>query len=254
VASRTHALSLGDDEALPAWQTVIELGEVLDTSELTIVGGLMVYLHATRAGVIMGRSTDDADILLNAIVYRSSLTAFSAAAIRLGFLLNRDERYAYRFVHADGRKVDVMVPDHLPSAIRMRLARKPALAVPAGQQAIDRRDLYVLTFASGAAVTIGVPDELGALIAKGAAFQIDQRDPGRHLDDAAVLLASIADASELDYSRSTPSDRRRLRTVRNHLADEGASHWVNLDVEPRARGLMNLALVTSAMGVERGPA
>lgn len=224
MAGRTHTLNLGDDEVLPAWETVIGLSDVMDTSELTIIGGLMVYLHATRAGITMGRSTDDADVLVNAVVDRGSLTAFSVAARKLGFELRRDGRYAYRFTHPDGRKIDAMVPDHIPQARFPRLAQRPALEVPAGRQAIDRRDLYELTFASGRSVTVGVPDELGALVAKGAAYVIDQRDAGRHLDDSATLLASIEDASEIDYSRSTSSDRKRLRVIRDHLADENAAH------------------------------
>jgi hypothetical protein len=250
MAARTNTLNLVDEEMLPAWRSVIELSEVLDISELTIVGGLMVYLHASRGGVIMPRSTDDADFLVNALVDRGSLIAFSAAISRIGFALNRDERYAYRFVHADGRKVDVMVPDHLPSKLRLRLARKSALEAPAGQQAIDRRDLYRLMFTSGKSVTVGVPDEIGALVAKGAAYLIDQRDRDRHLDDLATILASITDASELDYSRSTQHDRRRLRVAKEHLADDTVSPWLNLDPEARSRGRMNLELVMDAMGVE----
>jgi len=187
---------------------------------------------------------------LNAIVDRGSLIAFSGAVAKLGFGLKRDERYAYRFVHADGRKVDAMVADHLPSGIELRLARRPALSVSAGQQAIDRRDTYQLTFTSGAVVTVGVPDELGALIAKGAAYLVDQRDCDRHLDDAATLLASVQDASELDYSRSTANDRRRLRAIQDHLSDENAPHWVNLAPMHRTFGQMNLPLIMRAMGVQ----
>lgn len=249
MAARTFTLNLGDDELLPSWQSVIDLSEVLDASELTLVGGLMVYLHAVRGGVTMPRSTDDADFLVNALVDRGSLVAFSAAAARIGFGLNRSGRYAYRFVHPDGRKIDVMVPDHLPGRHPLRLARRPALEAPSGQQAIDRRDLYRLAFASGKSVTIGVPDEIGALVAKGAAYVIDQRDRDRHLDDLATILASITDASELDYTRSTPADKRRLRVAKVHLADDTARHWVTLDAEARARGLMNLLLVMDAMGV-----
>jgi hypothetical protein len=132
VAALTHRLNLGDDDQLPAWGTVIALSEVMETSELTIVGGLMVYLHATRGGVTMPRSTDDADFLLNAMVHPASLTAFAVAVGKLGFQLKDDEQYAYRFVHEDGRRIDAMVPDHLPSRVDIRLRRKPALTVPAG--------------------------------------------------------------------------------------------------------------------------
>lgn len=250
MARLTYSVNLGDDEVLPVWQTVIELADVIDTSTLTIVGGLMVQLHAARGGVIAARSTDDADVLLDALVDPGSLIAFSAAVARLGFELKDDERYAYRFIHQGGRKIDAMIPDHLPRHVRIRLARKPGLAVSAGQQALDRRQLYRLTFTSGASVLVGVPDELGALIAKGAAYLDDQRDRGRHLDDASTILASITDASELDYSRSTRSDRARLRAIRSELGDESAAHWVNLRTDDRTRGLMNLSLVTAAMGVD----
>ncbi|MDN4613757.1 hypothetical protein P5G50_04755 [Leifsonia sp. F6_8S_P_1B] len=249
MAALTHQLNLGDDDQLAAWKTVIALSEVMDTRELTIVGGLMVYLHATRGGLTMPRSTDDADFLVNAMVHRGGLTDFAVAVGKLGFQLKDDEQFAYRFVHTDGRKIDAMVPDHLPSRINIRLQRKPALIVPAGQQAIDRRDEYQLSFNSGANVTVGVPDEIGALVAKGAAYLIDQRNPGRHLDDAATLLASITDASELDYSRSSKNDRARLRTIRDHIADETAAPWVNLDAAARAQGRMNLELVMTAMDV-----
>ena len=250
MAAVTRSLNLGDDDLVPVWLTVIALSDVMDTSELTIVGGLMTYIHACRGGIEMPRSTDDADFLVNAIVNRSGLTAFSVAASQLGFELKRDERFAYRFLHPDGRKIDVMVPDHLPSHLRVRLAQLPALEVEGGQQAIDRRDLYELTFASGKTVTVGVPDEIGALVAKGAAYLVDRRNPSRHLDDAATILASITDASELDYRRSTRSDRHRLRAIKDKLVDEISIHWVNVDPAARTRGQMNLALVMDAMRVE----
>jgi hypothetical protein len=253
MAARTPTLNLGDDDGLPAWQTVIGLSQVMDTSRLTIIGGLMVYLHASRGGVQMPRSTDDADVLLDMVVHRDGLSAFSRAVKRLGFELRREAPYAYRFHHADGRKVDVMVPDHLPSGIRPRLDRKPALEAPGGRQAIDRRDVYTLEFRGGQLVTVGVPDEIGALVAKGAAFLIDQRDRDRHLDDAATLLASITDASELDYTRSSTNDRRRLRAIRERLSDETAPHWIDLDSDSRTRGRLNLTLVMRAMGVEVSP-
>ncbi|MFF2050641.1 hypothetical protein ACFVU2_03480 [Leifsonia sp. NPDC058194] len=247
MAAGTHTLNLGDDELLPAWKSVIELSGAMETSELTIIGGLMVYLHASRGGVAMPRSTDDADFLVDALVNNAGLIAFAAAARTLDFELKVNGRHAYRFVHADGRKLDVMVPDHLPERIRPRLSRLPALEAAAGQQAIDRRDLYELGFSSGRRVVIGVPDELGALVAKGAAFLIDQRDPERHVQDAATILASITDASVLDYGRSTRSDRQRLRVLGTQLSDSASRHWVGLQPDDRSRGLLNLALVLRAM-------
>lgn len=147
----------------------------------------------------------------------------------------------------DGRKVDIMVADHLPSRMRPRLAQRPAFPAPGGQQAINRRDLYTLAFRGGARVEIGVPDELGALVAKGAAYLVDSRDRDRHLDDAAVLLACVSDASALDYGGTSPNDRRRIRAVLDHLVDERHASWLGLDTDARARGLMNAELIGGAL-------
>ena len=122
-----------------------------------------------------------------------------------------------------------------------------AVHAPAGPPAIDRRDICTLTFTSGARVELGVQDELGALVAKGAAHMADNRDRGRHLDDAAVLLACVSDASELDYEGMSQNDRRRLRAVLELVGIDAHSSWVALDDGARARGLMNAHLIGGAL-------
>jgi hypothetical protein len=218
------------------------------TADLTLVGGLMVAVHAARASVTMRRSTDDMDALVDYVADRGSLTATKAALAGVGFDLSDQEQHAYRFVHADGRKVDLMVADHLPGKIRPpRLGRRPVFVAPAGAQALMRRDHYILTFAGGARVELGVPDPLGALVAKGAAYMADNRDRDRHLDDAAVLLACIDDASELAYDTLSKNDRRRLRAVLDHVRSDEHPSWSNLDTADRALGLMNAALIRSTI-------
>jgi len=179
----------------------------------------------------------------------SSLADARAALAAIGFHLSSDERHAYRFRHADGRKVDLMVADHLPSRMSPRLDRRPAFAVPAGEQAIRRRDTYRLEFPGGAEVEIGVPDEFGALVAKGAAWLADRRDRERHLDDAAVLLACVDDASELDYASVSSNDRKRIRALTAELANATHLSWVNLDEPDRRRGMLNLKLISQALGI-----
>lgn len=241
-------VDMGADDLLPAWRTVIDVAGTGISENLTLVGGLMVAIHGSRAGVAMRRSTDDMDALVDYWADRSSLAGTRAALAQIGFELVESEEHAYRFVHADGRKVDIMVADHLPSRMRPRLAQRPAFAAPAGEQAIRRRDTYTLIFNGGARVVLGVPDELGALVAKGAAYLVDNRDRARHLDDAAVILASVSDASELAYDTMSANDRRRLRAILENLGDEGHSSWVNLDPANRERGLMNAALIAGAVG------
>lgn len=249
MAGRTLTVDMADDDVIPAWRTVITLAATGMATRLTLVGGLMVAAHARRAGVIMRRPTDDVDALVDYLADRSSLNDVRAALASMGLALSDDEQYAYRFRHPDGRKVDVMVADHLPSRMQPRLARRPAFPAPSGEQAIRRRDNYRLVFAGGATAEVGVPDELGALVAKGAAYQVDRRDRGRHLDDAAVLLASIGDASALDYGSMSSNDRRRIAGVGEPLADERHRAWINLDPLERSHARLNLTLITRALTV-----
>lgn len=249
MVGKLHEVNLSEEDQLPVWRTVRELSTLMDTGNLTLFGGLMTYLHARRGGVTMPRATDDADFLIDYLANRSQLSDVRAALFGMNFVLKSDERFAYRFVHADGRKVDIMVADHLPAHSRPRLARLPALEAPAGAQAMRRRDSYRLSFRTQTAV-ISLPDELGALIAKSAAYLVDSRDRGRHLDDAATILASIADASALSYSPASRNDRKRVRLIKAALANSSSSPWLNLDADSRRRGFLNLHFVAQHMGVD----
>lgn len=247
MAGRTLTVDMHDDDLVPAWRTVIEIGAT--GSQLTLVGGLMVAAHARRAGVLMSRPTDDLDVLADYRVNRSALTETRAALGAIGFHLSADEAHAYRFRHDDGRKVDLMVADHLPSKMTPRLDRRPAFAAPSGEQAIRRRDIYRLRFRGGRRAEVGVPDEFGALVAKGAAWLVDRRDRGRHLDDAAVVLACIDDVSEIDFDAASANDRKRIHAVTSELADRAHPAWIGLDAADRTRGHTVLALIQQGLGL-----
>jgi hypothetical protein len=247
MAGRTLIVDMRDDDLIPAWQTVIELAETGISADWTLIGGLMIAAHARRAGVMMRRPTDDVDVLVDYMANRASLLQARTALLKLRFELGRDEKHAYRFMHPDGRKLDLMVADHLPSRMDPRLDRRPAFAAPSGEQAIRRRDAYQLRFASGAAAEVGVPDELGALVAKAAAWLVDRRDRGRHLDDLAVLLACVADASDLDYGSMSKNDRKRIRSATDELSDLAHASWVNLDDADRDRGMFTLRLIRQVL-------
>ncbi|WP_022882720.1 hypothetical protein [Gryllotalpicola ginsengisoli] len=238
-----------DDDQLPAWQTIIELAEAGVAANLVLVGGLMVHVHAARGGIIAPRSTSDADFLVDFLSNRSSLHAVYGALGKLGFRLDADGTYAYRFIHADGRKVDIMVPDHMPDAAARaaRLSRRPVLRGEAGEQAIRRRDVYRVTFDSGTVIELAVPDELGAVVAKGAAYLVDSRDHDRHLSDAATLLASIADVSEISFDTISKNDKRRVRALHALLKDATHPGWASLDADARNRGQFNLSLFADQM-------
>jgi hypothetical protein len=206
----------------------------------------MVQLHARRASIPPPRATKDVDLIADVQTNRSSFGSIGSALTSIGFeVAVPDARTEpiYRFTRGE-EQVDVMVADHLPSGMKPRLRARPAFAVDGGAQALNRRDTYVISSTSGT-ITIDVPDVLGALIGKGAAFMVDQRDRGRHVEDAAVLLASIESVGALDLTLNA-NDRKRLRVLANDLKDQLHPAWLALREDASSRGLRNLALLDDA--------
>lgn len=76
-------------------------------------------------------------------------------------------------------------------------------------------------------VRLVVPTLQGALVLKGAAYQEDSRDKGRHAEDTVVLLACTTDSTEIWIGLS-PRSRRRVRAVVNALV-ERPGYWANHD-------------------------
>jgi hypothetical protein len=174
---------------------------------------------------------------------RSSFGSIGSALTSIGFAVTVPDARTepiYRFTRGE-EQVDVMVADHLPSGMKPRLRARPAFAVDGGAQALNRRDTFVVSSTSGT-ITIDAPDVLGALIGKGAAFMVDQRDRGRHVEDAAVLLASIDSIGDLDLTLTT-NDRTRLRVLAMDLASDLHPAWLGLGGQLARRGQRNLALL-----------
>jgi len=246
VAGQTHEVDIGDDDLLPPWTTVFEVARAIDVSDWVLVGGLMVQLHARRASIPPPRATKDVDLIADVMTNRSSFGAIASALTGIGFEVTvPDARNApiYRFTRGD-EQVDVMVADHLPSRMQPRFRARPAFAVDGGAQALDRRDSFAIRSTRGP-IAISAPDILGALIGKGAAFMVDQRDSGRHLEDAAVLLASIDSVGDLDLTLSA-NDRKRLRVLAVNLRDGLHPAWLALDGANGGRGQRKLRLLVDA--------
>ena len=246
MAGQRHAVDIGDDDLLSPWTTVFEVARAIDVSDWVLVGGLMVQLHARRASIPPPRATKDVDLIADVQTNRSSFGSIGTALNGIGFeVAVPDARTSpiYRFARGD-EQVDVMVADHLPSGMKPRLRARPAFAVEGGAQALNRRDTFVVSSTSGT-ITIDAPDVLGALIGKGAAFMVDQRDRARHVEDAAVLLASIESVGALDLTLNA-NDRKRLRILATELKDQLHPAWLALSEGASSRGLRNLALLDDA--------
>lgn len=93
--------------------------------------------------------------------------------------------------------------------------------MPGGAQAVERSMKVRLVDQSNAVdVVIRIPDLLGALILKSAAYSADHAGYGeRHLYDAAVL-ASLIDDPDAELKRlHSRTDRKRIRLLHDMLTE-----------------------------------
>jgi len=251
-AARSAALSPPVGGWFHPWPNVFELAAHLDTDEWTLVGGLMVQAHAQARGIDTVRPTEDLDVLLHIEISVAVVARADRAIAQLGYSLQEpaDARrkstphYRYTRVSPLGKEtLDLLAPDHPPPRAMRRLRGRPMFEVEGGTQALSRTMTYQIALGDGDVVLLSVPDELGALVLKGAAYSVDRRDRDRHLMDAAVLAACISDhAAELQ--RLTGSDRRRLRMLANALADPSHPAWLALDTQMRIAGQDTLRILT----------
>lgn len=228
------------------WPQCVELARALPSSQWTLVGGLMVQLHSAVAGLAVSRPTADVDIVLHIESGAATMSSVTGVLRSLGYELRTSVDHAapaHRFLRGK-EQIDVMVADHLaPKMIPSIGGRKP-FQVTGGTQALRRTVNCRVTVYGGEHVLISIPNTLGALVLKGAAYQEDSRDAGRHLDDAAVLLATITSPLTL-VADMGGSDRSRILILNRALSDAGHGSWKVLDLADRARGISNLAVLCS---------
>ena len=232
------------------WPNLFELANSFDTSKWTLVGGLMVQAHAIRHDIIATRPTADLDLLLHVEVETAVANEADEKLTRLGYELQEPfERNGphYRYLRGEKPlvdKIDVMAADHAAPRVRQELRGRRMFAVDGGTQALRRTMIYAMRTPSGASYDISVPDELGALVLKGAAHLADRRDRDRHLTDAAVLSACITDhAGEMD--RTAGSDRKRIKHLAEALADHRHQAWLTLDQARRTAGQDTLRILSA---------
>ncbi|GGG71674.1 hypothetical protein GCM10011374_40500 [Kocuria dechangensis] len=215
----------------------------------TLVGGLMVQMHALHAGMIPQRSTTDVDIVLH-IETTMSWARTTQALHQCGYRLqvpNNPKGPSHRFVH-DGDVIDVLIADHVaPKALEMRAAGTNLMRIPGATSALRKTVNCHIARADGSKVVISVPDVLGALTLKGGAYQEDSRDSGRHLEDAVVLLGTIEDADELvdDQAAWTQNDPRRIRVLARNLPSDHPA-WGLLPQRQRLRAQQSLKILAEA--------
>ncbi len=210
------------------WPQLVEIVQAIPHTQWTLVGGLMVQLHAAYAGLSLTRPTRDVDMILHIETGAATFSGVRDELERLGYTLRppMGEGPVHRFVRGphDEETVDVMVADRLPPKRRPKVLRRTVFAVPGGTSAL-RKTVNCEVDTGESTVMLSVPDVLGALVLKGAAYMEDTRDRDRHLDDAAVLACAATDPVA-DRSRMIGSDRRRIAALWKALQDENHRSWL----------------------------
>ncbi|CAJ1583622.1 hypothetical protein [[Mycobacterium] wendilense] len=207
------------------WPQVIEIVNLIPHTQWTLIGGIMVQLHAAHAGFPLTRPTNDVDMILHIETGEATFQGVQHQLERIGYELLRPsgDGPAHRFVRGP-EQVDVMVADRLPPKWRPTAFRRPVFAVPGGTSALRKTVNCEVDTAEGI-VVVSVPDVLGALVLKGAAYIGDSRDRARHVDDAAVLACMVSDPVA-DRARMSKGDSKRIRALWSALQDRRHRSWI----------------------------
>lgn len=228
------------------WPQCVELARALPSEQWTLVGGLMVQLHAAAAGLAVSRPTADVDIVLHIETGAATTASVIGVLNGLGYSLEKSISHdapAHRFSRGD-QQVDVMVADHLPPDRVPTIGGRRPFQVEGGTQALKRTVNCRMTADADGEVLISIPNALGALVLKGAAYREDSRDRDRHLDDAVVLCATIAEPFTV-ASQMKVSDRSRVLTLHGDLNDPTHRSWLLLDAADRTTGQDALRVLAS---------
>lgn len=211
-------IDLEDEETLRLWTALGELGERLP-GEWTLIGGLMVQLHAVEHGITDVRATIDIDILGQARP-QGALSAIDTALQQEGFeLIGPDlDDYAHRY-RRNGLVVDVLAPDGIKPPARLGAGRK-AVGVPGGSQALSRSET-VTVIVGGRAFELRRPSLLGAILIKARSLMVHS-DPETQREDLLRLLALLDDPRQT-AAELRRTERRWLRAAEQRLNLDGTN-------------------------------
>lgn len=224
-----HLDATGTEWLEPPWPVAFELSRLLPHRSWTLVGGLMVSLHAKLAGLPQPRTTTDVDSALHLETGVVSFAQTAALLQKAGFTLNRETKYAYRFeriVATQQRpdRVDVLCADRYVAKNKPAYLGRPLFGVAGGTRALKETINVDLSTGSGN-VALVIPNIRGALVLKGAAYLEDSRDKMRHAEDAVVLLACLTETDHILDGFS--SESRKRVTAMMAVLNESTLPWVN---------------------------
>ena len=126
------------------WPQAAELANAIPSDQWTLIGGLMVQLHAAKAGVPLNRPTLDVDIVLHIETGAAVFNEVKKQLEDLGYELRwslQDDDPIHRFTRGGEKTpeiVDVMVADHLPPKHVPKLKGHPVFQVPGATSALRK--------------------------------------------------------------------------------------------------------------------
>ncbi len=210
------------------WDLIIDLASQLPPDGWVLVGGQMVMLHGLVAGRVATRASQDVDVLADLITDDAGLARCVRVVRELDLEPQRDsDGRVYRFIRAtDNARADLLAPDHMPPRRRLRTVGGDTIRIDGGTQAL-RRAMPVRVVKEDRSAAVPVPDLLGAVVLKAAAWAADSRDRERHSGDAAFLVSLITDPLA-ERGRFAGSDRKRLLRLDRVLGDPDATEWRRL--------------------------
>jgi hypothetical protein len=182
------------------WAKALEVAQALGESEdWTLVGGLMVQLHALEHDRDT-RLTTDIDVLGNARRKPQMTKRIAEALERLGGTMahppTSGEDLGYQF-DVDGELIEVLGPDGL-KADPQTTGRYKTFQVPGGTQALRRTEVVWVVLAGGVATAVRRPSLLGAILIKARVLAKRRRKKFESdRQDLIALLSFVDDPRDL---------------------------------------------------------
>lgn len=229
----------------PPWPQLVEIIKVIPHQQWTLIGGVMIQLHAAHAGMALPRTTRAIDMILHIETGAATFSGVREQLEKLKYVIHEPhgDGPVHRFYRGENQdeQVDVMVADHLAPSKRPKVLRRRVFGVPGGTSALRKTVNCEVDLNDGTVIVLSIPDTLGALVLKGAAYMEDSRDRERHLDDAAILACAVTQPVQ-ERKRLIGSDSRRLRELWDALSDPNHKSW-NAVGELARRGRAALSIL-----------
>ena len=227
-----------DEETARLWQKVAELAREFGVDqEWTLVGGLMVQLHAYQRGA-SPRPTTDIDVLADARRRPTVVSRIARVIKELGGELPTPPRtnpnLGYRF-EIDGQIVDLLGPDGLKKRPRT-VGKFETFEIPGGSQALNRTETVAISVEGGPSTPIRRPTLLGAILLKARSLMVHRRREDQRQD--LILLLGFVEDPRATAAELSGNERRWLKNARRVSSLMIRNCWI---ASPRSRSVSHVS-------------